>query len=124
MEESGVVKFESDFTTITIGTQFAERMTENSPPWLLLEVSRIDTLFSVSDNRQFPDMRDTSQNVNILSKIVSLVSNNVRNTFLPKRLNVTMKHQTPHTEGSKVICHLSLRPDPIYWPAQPGDPRD
>ena len=47
------VKSGSDFSTISLGvTQFLKSLTRNSPRLVLLEVSKVDTLFSISDSQQ------------------------------------------------------------------------
>ena len=89
------VKSGSDFSTISLGvTQFLKSLTRNSPRLVLLEVSKVDTLFSISDSQQLAQIDARGgEAVRILSQVVSVFAKNVKNrfmqTFLDLRLHLT-----------------------------------
>ena len=85
------VKFGSDFSTIMVGlTHVLRSLTRNSPRLVLLEVSKVDTLFSISDKGQFAHKQKNRKK--ILTQVISVFAKNVKNRFLSEGLNVTMKH--------------------------------
>ena len=96
------VKSGSDFSTISLGvTQFLKSLTRNSPRLVLLEVSKVDTLFSISDSQQLAQIEQL-EGVRILSQVVSLFSKNVKNRFMSEGINITMKHLAVEKEVKKV----------------------
>lgn len=96
------VKFGSDFSTIMVGlTHVLRSLTRNSPRLVLLEVSKVDTLFSISDKGQFA--HEQGNRKKILTQVISVFAKNVKNRFLSEGLNVTMKH-------------LSIQPAPKVRP--------
>merc|ERR1719266_382456 len=78
------VKSGSDFSTISLGvTQFLKSLTRNSPRLVLLEVSKVDTLFSISDSQQLAQIDARGgEGVRILSQVVSVFAKNVKNRFM------------------------------------------
>ena len=101
-ETVGGVKSGSDFSTISLGvTQFLKSLTRNSPRLVLLEVSKVDTLFSISDSQQLAQIEQL-EGVRILSQVVSLFSKNVKNRFMSEGINITMKHLAVEKEVKKV----------------------
>ena len=101
-EAVGGVKSGSDFSTISLGvTQFLKSLTRNSPRLVLLEVSKVDTLFSISDSQQLAQIEQL-EGVRILSQVVSLFSKNVKNRFMSEGINITMKHLAVEKEVKKV----------------------
>ena len=95
----------SDFSTISLGvTQFLKSLTRNSPRLVLLEVSKVDTLFSISDSRQ--QLAQIEQpgkaDVRILSQVVSVFAKNVKNRYMSEGINITLKHLAVQKDVKKV----------------------
>ena len=99
------VKSGSDFSTISLGvTQFLKSLTRNSPRLVLLEVSKVDTLFSISDSQQLAqiDARGVGEGVRILSQVVSVFAKNVKNRFMSEGINITLRHLAVQNDVKKV----------------------
>ena len=102
------VKSGSDFSTISLGvTQFLKSLTRNSPRLVLLEVSKVDTLFSISDSQQLAQIDARGgEAVRILSQVVSVFAKNVKNRFMSEGINITLRHLAVQNDVKKV-CILS-----------------
>ena len=97
------VKSGSDFSTISLGvTQFLKSLTRNSPRLVLLEVSKVDTLFSISDRQQLAQIEPGAGDVRILSQVVSLFAKNVKNRYMSEGINITLKHLAVQKNVKKV----------------------
>ena len=90
-------------------TQFLQTLTRNSPRLVLLEVSKIDTLFAINSVSQYVQLQTPgdrqSDKTEILSKIVSVFAKNVKNRFMPEGLNLTLKHLALQKGNPKVCVH-------------------
>ena len=90
-------------------TQFLQTLTRNSPRLVLLEVSKVDTLFAINSESQFVQLHTPgdgdSDKIKILSKIVSVFAKNVKNRFMPEGLNLTLKHLALQKGIPKVRGH-------------------
>ena len=98
------VKSGSDFSTISLGvTQFLKSLTRNSPRLVLLEVSKVDTLFSISDSQQLAQIDARGgEAVRILSQVVSVFAKNVKNRFMSEGINITLRHLAVQNDVKKV----------------------
>ena len=103
------VKSGSDFSTISLGvTQFLKSLTRNSPRLVLLEVSKVDTLFSISDRQQLAQIDGARGDpllegeVRILSQVVSVFAKNVKNRYMSEGINITLKHLAVQKDVKKV----------------------
>ena len=98
------VKSGSDFSTISLGvTQFLKSLTRNSPRLVLLEVSKVDTLFSISDRQQLALRGEPGEgDVLILSQVVSVFAKNVKNRYMSEGINITLKHLAVQKDVKKV----------------------
>ena len=103
------VKSGSDFSTISLGvTQFLKSLTRNSPRLVLLEVSKVDTLFSISDRQQLAQIDEgrgedpAEGDVRILSQVVSVFAKNVKNRYMSEGINITLKHLAVQKDVKKV----------------------
>jgi hypothetical protein len=95
----------SDFSTIALGaTHFLRSLTRNSPRLVLLEVSKVDTLLSISDKGQFGQILATERGVKILTQVVSVFAKTVKNRFMSEGINITMKHLAIQKGVLKVSC--------------------
>ena len=109
--ENNEIIFGTDFSTIALEvTQFLQTLIRNSPQLVFLEVSEVDTLFTINTKGQFslpgtPDEKPRER-IKILSKIVSVFAKNVKNRFMPKGLNLTLKHLALQTDSLKVGLYL------------------
>ena len=88
--------FGTDFSYVEIGvTPILETLTRNSPHLVLLEVSKVDTLFAINSESQFvvePTPVDNQKNeIRILSKVVSVLGEKIKNRYIPM-LKITLKH--------------------------------
>ena len=104
LQEGGAegVKSGSDFSTISLGlTQFLKSLTRNSPRLVLLEVSKVDTLFSISDRQQLAQIEGEGD-VLILSQVVSVFAKNVKNRYMSEGINITLKHLAVQKDVKKV----------------------
>ena len=103
-ETVGGVKSGSDFSTISLGvTQFLKSLTRNSPRLVLLEVSKVDTLFSISDSQQLAQIDARGgEGVRILSQVVSVFAKNVKNRFMSEGINITLRHLAVQNDVKKV----------------------
>ena len=103
LQEGGEgVKSGSDFSTISLGlTQFLKSLTRNSPRLVLLEVSKVDTLFSISDRQQLAQIEGEGD-VLILSQVVSVFAKNVKNRYMSEGINITLKHLAVQKDVKKV----------------------
>ena len=96
------------------GRQLIKSQPRNLPYLVLLEVSKVDTLFTISEKneptkKQLKTGEVVDEGVNIVSKIVSLFAKNFRNRLLSTSLNLTMEHLSLQTGVGKVSGHfLSL----------------
>jgi len=111
-ENSGII-FGTDFSTIQIEvTQFLQTLTRNSPRLVLLEVSKIDTLFAINSVSQYVQLQTPGDRLNdkteILSKIVSVFAKNVKNRFMPEGLNLTLKHLALQKGNPKACVHWDI----------------
>ena len=90
-------------------TQFLQTLTRNSPRLVLLEVSKVDTLFAINSESQFVQLHTPGDGPNdkikILSKVVSVFAKNVKNRFMPEGLNLTLKHLALQKGIPKVCGH-------------------
>ena len=110
LQEGGEgVKSGSDFSTISLGlTQFLKSLTRNSPRLVLLEVSKVDTLFSISDRQQLAQIDGARGDpllegeVRILSQVVSVFAKNVKNRYMSEGINITLKHLAVQKDVKKV----------------------
>ena len=97
------MKSGSDFSTISLGvTQFLKSLTRNSPRLVLLEVSKVDTLFSISDRQQLAQIEPGAGDVRILSQVVSVFAKNVKNRYMSEGINITLKHLAVQKDVKKV----------------------
>ena len=96
------------------GRQLIKSQPRNLPYLVLLEVSKVDTLFTISEKneptkKQLKTGEVVGEGVNIVSKIVSLFAKNFRNRLLSTSLNLTMEHLSLQAGVGKVSGHfLSL----------------
>ena len=99
--------FRTDFSTIALGvTQFLQTLTRTSPRLVLLEVTKVDTLFKINLNGQYVQHdihKDISKRpTQLISKIVSVFAKNVKNIFMSEGLQLTLKHVALHKDTLKV----------------------
>jgi len=111
-ENSGIM-FGTDFSSIEIGvTQFLQTLTRTSPRLVLLEVSKVDTLFAINSESQFVQLHTpgdrTNDKTKILSKIVSVFAKNVKNRFMPEGLNLTLRHLALQKGIAKECVHWDI----------------
>ena len=92
----------SDFSMVSLEvSQFLRTLARTSPRLVLLEVSKVDTLFAISDKGQFSDSGQ-QERTRILSQVVSVFAKNVKNRFMADGLNITLKHLAVHKDVPKV----------------------
>ena len=97
------VRVGSGFSLIKLGVTL-KSLTRKSARLVLLEVSKVDTLFSISDKGQ--SSHEHRDKMKILTHVVSVFAKNVKNRFISEGVNITMKHLSVEKDILKVICHI------------------
>merc|ERR1719320_177038 len=111
-ENTGIL-LRTDFSTIALGvTQFLQTLTRTSPRLVLLEVTKVDTLFKINLNGQYVQHdihKDISKRpTQLISKIVSVFAKNVKNIFMSEGLQLTLKHVALHKDTLKKCVHWDI----------------